>query len=94
LFAWVVAGPDPAPRRPSIRFRLVVLGVAVFTHAALAQLLYAGVVEDTTIVDAERRAGATLLYYGADAAEILLAFALVAARPGRRVTSAQAIEFR
>jgi putative membrane protein len=84
LFAWVLAGPDPAPRRPSVRFRLIVLGVAVFTHAALAQLLYAGVVGDPTIGDAQRRAGATLLYYGADAAEILLAFALVAARPPRR----------
>lgn len=80
LFAWVVAGPDPAPRRPSVRYRLVVLGVAVFAHAVLSQLLYAGVVGDPSIADSDRRAGATLLYYGADAAELLLVFALVATR--------------
>lgn len=39
LFAWVIAGPDPAPRRPSVPARLVVLGVAVAGHAVLSQLL-------------------------------------------------------
>nr|BFE79121.1 hypothetical protein GCM10020093_017220 [Planobispora longispora] len=29
LFAWAIAGPDPAPHRPSVPARLVVLGVAV-----------------------------------------------------------------
>ncbi|GMA87686.1 hypothetical protein GCM10025868_29360 [Angustibacter aerolatus] len=37
LFAWVVAGPDPAPRRPSVPARLVVLGVAIAAHAVLSQ---------------------------------------------------------
>ncbi|MFD0657561.1 cytochrome c oxidase assembly protein [Thermocatellispora tengchongensis] len=46
LFAWSVAGPDPAPRRPSVPFRLVVLGVAVAVHAGLAQLMYAGLLVD------------------------------------------------
>jgi putative membrane protein len=27
LFAWVIAGPDPAPRRPSVPARLVILGI-------------------------------------------------------------------
>jgi putative membrane protein len=81
LFAWVVAGPDPAPRRPSIRYRLVILGAAVLTHAVLSQLLYAGAVGDTGVPPVERRAGATLLYYGTDAAELLLAVALVAVPP-------------
>jgi putative membrane protein len=80
LFAWVIAGPDPAPRRPSVRYRLVVLGCAVVTHAVLSQLLYAGVIGDPAVPDSQRRAGATLLYYGADAAELLLAFALVTTR--------------
>lgn len=84
LFAWVIAGPDPAPRRPSVRYRLVVLAAAILTHAVLSQLLYAGVVGDSAVPPAERRAGATLLYYGADAAELLLVVALVTTRPARR----------
>jgi putative membrane protein len=57
----------------------------------LSQLLYAGVVGDTGVPPAERRAGATLLYYGADAAELLLAVALVAVRRvPRRVSRAVA----
>jgi putative membrane protein len=87
LFAWVIAGPDPAPRRPSVRYRLVILAAAILTHAVLSQLLYAGVVGDTAIPPAERRAGATLLYYGADAAELLLAVALIATRPAGRRSS-------
>ena len=42
LFAWAVTGPDPAPRRASVRTRLVVLGMAVAVHAVVAQLLFAG----------------------------------------------------
>ena len=42
LYAWVIAGPDPAPHRPSVPARLVVLGVAVAVHSVLAQLLYGG----------------------------------------------------
>jgi putative membrane protein len=84
LFAWVIAGPDPAPRRPSVRYRLVVLAAAIVTHAVLSQLLYAGVVGDTAIPSAERLAGATLLYYGADVAELLLVVALVMTRPAGR----------
>jgi putative membrane protein len=87
LFAWVIAGPDPAPHRPSVRCRLVVLGVAIAAHAALSQLLFAGVVGDAAIPDADRRAGATLLYYGGDLAELLLAAALVTTRrPGGAAT--------
>jgi putative membrane protein len=77
LFAWVIAGPDPAPHRPSVRTRLIVLGVAIAAHATFSQVLYAG-------GDPDRQAGATLMYYGGDLAEILLAFAVVQSRPGRR----------
>jgi putative membrane protein len=76
LFAWVVAGPDPAPRRPSVTARLVVLGVAVAGHAVLSQLLYAGAYVDLPVGADDRRAGATLLYYGGDLAELALAAAL------------------
>jgi putative membrane protein len=85
LFVWVIAGPDPAPRRPSVPARLVVLGVAVAAHAILSQLLYAGVIAPVDVPTAHRQDAATLMYYGGDIAELLVAAALVGTwRPGRR----------
>jgi putative membrane protein len=88
LFAWVVAGTDPAPHRPSVPARLVVLAVAIGVHATLAQLLYAGAWVRIPGPEAGRQAGATIMYYGGDVAELLLAFAVVhgarrAGWPGR-----------
>ncbi|WP_068923544.1 cytochrome c oxidase assembly protein [Planobispora rosea] len=86
LFAWVIAGPDPAPHRPSVPSRLVVLGVAVAGHAVLSQLMYAGIVFIPGVPDAQRRGGAELMYYGGDIAELLLALALLVTwrpAPGR-----------
>jgi putative membrane protein len=77
LFAWVVAGADPAPRRPSVPARLVLLGVAIAVHATLSQLMYAGIGVTIPVPVAERQGGAQLMYYGGDIAELLLAFALV-----------------
>ncbi|MEV4639913.1 cytochrome c oxidase assembly protein [Actinoplanes sp. NPDC049548] len=74
LFAWVIAGPDPAPHRATVRTRLVVLAVAVAVHATLAQLMYAGTLVRTPGTDADRQTAATLMYYGGDLAELLLAF--------------------
>ncbi|MEV7968776.1 cytochrome c oxidase assembly protein [Sphaerisporangium sp. NPDC088356] len=92
LFAWVIAGPDPAPGRPSVPRRLVVLGVAVAVHATLSQLMYAGLLVDVPVPAAQLRGGAEIMYYGGDVAELLLAFAMVVTwRPARlrrrRVTS-------
>ncbi|PGH46563.1 cytochrome C oxidase assembly protein [Micromonospora sp. WMMA1996] len=88
LFAWSIAGPDPGPHRPRVPVRLVVLGVGVAAHATIAQLLYAGVLVDVPAGAAELRAGATLMYYLGDLAEIALALALLATwrpeRPARR----------
>ncbi|GIF03953.1 hypothetical protein Asi03nite_14910 [Actinoplanes siamensis] len=84
LFAWVVAGPDPAPRRPSVPARLVALGVAIAFHAVVSQMMYAGVFVDLPVPVAEREAGATLMYYGGDIAELLLAVALVSGWRVRR----------
>ncbi|MEU8817017.1 cytochrome c oxidase assembly protein [Actinoplanes sp. NPDC048796] len=78
LFAWVIAGPDPAPKRPSVPTRLVILGVAIAFHSILSQLMYAGVLVDLPVGADERRGGAELMYYGGDLAELLLAAALVA----------------
>lgn len=84
LFAWVIAGPDPAPRRPSVPLRLVVLGVAITVHATLSQLMYAGLAVDVPVPAAQLRGAAEIMYYGGDIAELLLAFALVSTwRPVR-----------
>ncbi|MGC4807339.1 cytochrome c oxidase assembly protein [Micromonospora sp. DT233] len=85
LFTWSIAGPDPGPHRPRVPVRLVVLGVAVAAHAALAQLLYAGLAVDVPAPPEQLRAGATVMYYGGDLAEIALALALLATwRPERK----------
>ncbi|GIH25772.1 membrane protein [Acrocarpospora phusangensis] len=84
LFAWVIAGPDPAPRRPSVPLRLAVMAVAVAVHATLSQLMYAGLFVDVPVPGDQLRGAAELMYYGGDIAELLLAFALVSAwRPVR-----------
>jgi putative membrane protein len=87
LFAWVVAGADPAPHRPSVLARLVLLGVAIAAHATLSQLLYAGAYVHVPATVADRQAGATLMYYGGDVAELLLAFAVVQSRATTRKVS-------
>ena len=89
LFAWLVAGPDPAPHRPSVPVRLVLLGVAIAVHATLAQLVYAGIGVAIPVPAGERRAGAELMYYGGDIAELLLALALLAT--WRPKTTAQGV---
>ncbi|MGV2920629.1 cytochrome c oxidase assembly protein [Streptomyces alfalfae] len=84
LFAWVIAGPDPAPTRPGVPARLVVLGVAITAHALLSQAMYAGFLIDIHAPVAQVRAGAEAMYYGGDIAELLLAAALVTTwRPAR-----------
>ena len=89
LFAWAVAGADPAPHRPAVTVRLVVLGLAIAAHATLSQLLYAGALVRIPATAADRQAGATIMYYAGDLAELLLAFAVVQSRAAaRRVTTA------
>lgn len=89
LFAWVIAGPDPAPRRPSVPVRLVVLGVAVGLHAIMSQMLYAGILVQIPVSGAERQGAGELMYYGGDIAELLLAVALVTTWRPRRVPAEQ-----
>ena len=85
LFAWVIAGPDPAPHRPTVPTRLVVLGIAVATHATLSQLIYGGFLTDIHAPINQVQGGAEIMYYGGDIAELLLAAALVATwRPHQR----------
>lgn len=87
LFTYAIGGPDPGPHRPSVPSRLVFLGIAIAGHAVLAQLLYGGFgVRLGELAPDERRAGADLMYYGGDVAELLLAVVLLSTwRPRRPV---------
>ncbi|MEU9247010.1 cytochrome c oxidase assembly protein [Streptomyces sp. NPDC048385] len=88
LFAYVIAGPDPAPSRPTVRARLVYLGVAIAAHAVMSQMMYGGFWVDIHAPIPQVQAGAEIMYYGGDIAELLLAAALVATwRPGPRRTA-------
>lgn len=78
LFAYVIAGPDPAPSRPTVRARLVYLGVAIAAHAVISQLMYGGYWTHIHAPIPQVQAGAEIMYYGGDIAELLLAAALVA----------------
>ncbi|GGV27375.1 hypothetical protein GCM10010277_08870 [Streptomyces longisporoflavus] len=78
LFAYVIAGPDPAPSRPGVRARLVYLGIAIAAHAIISQLMYGGFWVDVHAPIPRVQAGAEIMYYGGDFAELLLAAALVA----------------
>jgi putative membrane protein len=80
LFAWSIAGPDPAPRRPGLPTRAAVLVLAAGTHAWLAKYLYAhaGTLPPGLHDPAGTRDAARLMYYGGDLAELLLATAMFA----------------
>ena len=85
LYVWVIAGPDPAPHRPSVPTRLVVLGVAIILHSAMAQMLYAGIFVTLKAPEWQLQQAAELMYYGGDIIELLLAFAMVSTwRPKRK----------
>lgn len=69
-FAWVICGPDPAPARPSVPARLLVLGIAVAVHVSMSRVIYAGVFP-AGVGPVDRRRGA--MYYGGDLVELALA---------------------
>jgi putative membrane protein len=96
LYSWSIAGPDPAPARPAVRTRVVVLVLAAGAHSYLAKLLYARADElppGSHHTAAEMEAAAQWMYYGGDVAELLLAGALfatwyqLAGRTRRRVSA-------
>jgi putative membrane protein len=88
LFAWSIAGPDPAPHRPGVRTRLIVLFASMAAHSYLAKVLYA------RAPTAEGRAAAQLMYYGGDLVELLLAAALFHAWFRRRGRSRVVVSSR
>jgi putative membrane protein len=79
LFTWAIAGPDPAPHRPGKGFRLFVMFVSIAAHGFLSKAMYAygGSVSSHHSME-EIRAGAKIMYYGGDFAELLLVIALFA----------------
>lgn len=92
LFAWAVAGPDPAPRRPGTGVRIAVVVAAGGAHAVLAQQLYAraGELPPGAGLGAEEvQAAAQVMYHGGHLADLALLVALSAARYGRRWRSAR-----
>ncbi|WP_223111099.1 MULTISPECIES: cytochrome c oxidase assembly protein [Aeromicrobium] len=94
LFAWAIAGPDPAPRRPGMATRVVVLVLAGAAHAYLAKVLYARAGElppGTEYAVSDMQAGAQWMYYGGDVVDILLATALFATWLKRRSRSREAV---
>lgn len=79
LFTWSIAGPDPAPHRPSLNLRLGVLFIGTAVHATLSKLMFAyGYPQGTGHNITEIEEAAKLMYYGGDLAEILLAIAFFA----------------
>ncbi|HYH11166.1 MAG TPA: cytochrome c oxidase assembly protein, partial [Thermomicrobiales bacterium] len=79
LFAWSIAGPDPAPGRPGLTTRLAVLVTSIAAHAYLGKTMYAHLFPRGTHYSADEiEAAAELMYYGGDLAELLLAAALFA----------------
>lgn len=71
LFAHIMAGPDPSPKRPAVRVRLAYLGFAIAIHAVIAQMMYGGFWIDIHAPIAEVQGAAEVMYYGGDIAELL-----------------------
>ncbi len=77
LFTWSIAGPDPAPGRPGMRTRLVILFLSIAAHATLGKLMYTYLWPYGSPHNPDEiRAAAQLVYYGGDVAELLLVIAL------------------
>jgi putative membrane protein len=83
LFAWSVAGPDPAPRRPGTGVRVAAVVAAGGAHAVLTQLLYARAGElppGAGLDPGEVQFAAQVMYHGGHVADLALVVALFAAR--------------
>jgi putative membrane protein len=95
MFAWSIAGPDSAPRRPGMRLRIIVLVASIGLHALLSKLMYVRLwPQGTEFSPDEVRTAAVTMYYGGDVAEILLAIALFATWYHRRRLRRQLAEVR
>ncbi|WP_128253127.1 cytochrome c oxidase assembly protein [Falsirhodobacter deserti] len=78
LFTWSIAGPDPAPHRPGLKMRMLVLFLATAAHGILSKIMYGyGFPHGTHAPLAQVEAAALWMYYGGDLAEALLAAMLL-----------------
>lgn len=90
LLSWYLVGRDPMPGRPSIRTSLIVLFLAAGSHDLLAKLMYAHLLPHGAGTAGQIHTGAQIMFYGGDAIELALAFALLLpwyARTGRQIAS-------
>lgn len=99
LFAWAIAGPDPAPRRPGLTLRVAVLVVAGGAHGFLAKLLYSRAPAwppggGHSVAEVEQ--AAQWMYYGGHLADLALLVAVFSVwyRHGGRVLDRQAARGR
>lgn len=70
LLTAAAIGIDPAPHRPSWRFRAAILVAAFAGHAILARYLYSYPPQGVPLGEAET--GSQLMYYGGDLVEIIV----------------------
>lgn len=89
LFTWAIAGPDPAPRRPSLNLRLGVLVVSMALHAALAKWLYQFHFPSSVALEQVRQ-GAELMFYAGELPEAFLVYLLMREWSNRLVEDRQA----
>ncbi|HEY0963595.1 MAG TPA: cytochrome c oxidase assembly protein [Pseudomonadales bacterium] len=81
LFTWsVLDGPDPVPRRHSMRLRLATVFIAIAAHTLLSKVIYAYGLPGGVHPQEQIEAGAQWMYYGGDVAELLLLIAMFARR--------------
>lgn len=76
LFAWSIAGPDPAPKRPSFELRFGVLFLSMTAHAILAKWMYRFHFPASVPLE-QAQHGAELMFYGGVLPEAVLAFLLL-----------------
>lgn len=78
-FTWSMIGPDPTPRRPGLRVRVLVLFISIASHTFLSKLMYAYLYPlNSPHPSAQIREAAKLIYYWGDLSELLLATAIFA----------------
>jgi len=77
LFTWTIIGPDPAPRRPKMEMRVLVLFISIAAHSFLSKYMYAYHYPKTGVYRIEEiKSGAKLMYYGGDLIELIVIVAL------------------
>ena len=81
VFAWAVAGPDPAPRRPGMGLRIAMVVAAGGAHSLLAKLLYSrapALPSGGGHSTVEMELASQWMYYGGHLADLMLLTALLA----------------